>query len=421
MRLFFTNILLILIFSACHAPLYRNVSSSPLPRSKDVKPNVLLGIENFLMNYKHLVKNKKVGLLTNPSGVDSRLNSTADLLANDKDVQLTALFGPEHGIRGAIYAGETVEDEVDPQTGVPVFSLYGKYRKPTPEMLKNVDVILVDIQDIGLRGYTYIYSMAKVMEAAAENGKQVIVLDRPNPIGGVKVEGNLVEKGFESFVGLYPIPYRYGMTIGELAKLFNEEFGIHCQLTVIPMKGWTREMYWNDTGLLWVPTSPHVPHWETVLYQIATGTFGELRVLSEGVGYTSPFELVGAPWIDGYRLAKALNDLNLHGVLFRPLYFKPYYAAYKGQICQGVQLHITDFRAFNAYETGLHILRTVMDLYPQQDILRNNPRLPVFNKVMGCAWIAEDLMAGKSVAQISQKWQKELKSFLKIRKKYLLY
>ncbi len=421
MRLFFTNVLLILIFSACHAPLHRNVSSSPLPRSKEVKPKVLLGIENFLMNYKHLVKNKKVGLLTNPSGVDSRLNSTADLLANDKDVQLTALFGPEHGIRGAIYAGETVEDELDPHTGVPVFSLYGKYRKPTPEMLKNVDVILVDIQDIGLRGYTYIYSMAKVMEAAAENGKQVIVLDRPNPIGGVKVEGNLVEKGFESFVGLYPIPYRYGMTIGELAKLFNEEFGIHCQLTVIPMKGWTREMYWNDTGLLWVPTSPHVPHWETVLYQIATGTFGELRVLSEGVGYTSPFELVGAPWIDGYQLAKALNDLNLPGVIFRPLYFKPYYAAYKGQICQGVQLHITDFRAFNAYETGLHILRTVMDLYPQQDILRNNPRLPVFNKVMGCAWIAEDLMAGKSVAQISQKWQKELKSFLKIRKKYLLY
>jgi len=305
------------LFSLSCSPQLR---TAPSPCVHEKKATVTLGVENFLQNYKHLVKGKRVGLLTNPSGVNSRLQSTADLFAADPDIHLTALFGPEHGIRGAIYAGEKVADEVDPHTGVPVFSLYGKHRKPTKNMLDSVDVIFVDIQDIGLRGYTYIYTMAKVMEAAAEFDKEVIILDRPDPIGGEKVEGNLVEPGFESFVGMFPIPYRYGMTIGELARLFNNEFGIHCKLQVIPMKGWKRSMLWKDTGLLWVPTSPHVPHWETVLYMGATGTFGELHVLSEGVGYTSPFEIVGAPWVDGYQFAEALNALHLPGVIFRPLY-----------------------------------------------------------------------------------------------------
>ncbi|NOX90523.1 MAG: DUF1343 domain-containing protein [Calditrichaeota bacterium] len=399
-------------------------NSTPTIKEKTSQPSakkVVLGVEIFLQSYKNLVANKRVGLLTNPSGVNSQLQSTADLLASDPDINLTALFGPEHGIRGAIYAGEKVEDEIDPHTGVPVFSLYGKYRKPTAKMLENVDVILVDIQDIGLRGYTYIYTMAKVMEAAAEFDKQVIVLDRPNPIGGEMVEGNLVEAGFESFVGLYPIPYRYGMTIGELALLFNKQFGINSKLKVIPMKGWTREMLWDQTGLLWVPTSPHVPHWETVLYMGATGTFGELRVLSEGVGYTSPFELVGAPWIDGYRLAEALNKLNLPGVIFRPLYFKPYYATYKGEVCQGVQLHITDPSVFNSYKTGLYIMQTVIKLYPEHDLFAYPRRVSMFNKVMGCDWIMKDLQQGRSVEEISRKWQKDLKKFLKIRKQFLLY
>ncbi len=382
---------------------------------------VLLGVENFLQNYKDLVKGKRVGLLTNPSGVDSKLNSTADLLFADPDIRLTALFAPEHGIRGAVYAGEKVQNEVDPHTQLPVFSLYGSNRKPTAEMLQNVDVILVDIQDIGLRAYTYIYTMAKVMEAAAENSKEVIILDRPNPIGGLKIEGNLVEKGFESFVGLYPIPYRHGMTIGELARYFNSEFNIHCQLHVIPMVGWHRNMLWKDTGLLWVPTSPHVPHWQTILYMGATGTIGELQTVSEGVGYTSPFELVGAPWINGYQLAQALNALKLPGVLFRPLYFKPYYAAYQGQICQGVQLHITAADQFNSYQTGLYILQTILKLYPNHNPFANEKRTRVFYKVIGCSWIVDDLQAGIPVPQIAHKWQNELDRFRTVRQKYLLY
>ncbi|MHB2156099.1 exo-beta-N-acetylmuramidase NamZ family protein [Calditrichota bacterium GD2] len=410
----------IFIFSGCQARLTKGVTAKR-DAEKISLQKVVLGIENFLTNYKSLVKGKRVALLTNPSGVDSRLKSTADILFEDKTINLTALFGPEHGIRGAIYAGEHVKDEIDPHTGLPVFSLYGAHKKPTKKMLENVDVILVDIQDIGLRGYTYIYTMALVMEAAAESGKQVIVLDRPNPIDGIRIEGNLVEKGFESFVGLYPIPYRHGMTIGELARYFNQEFDIHCDLQVVPMVGWTRDMLWDQTGLLWVPTSPHVPHWKTILYMGATGTIGELRTISEGVGYTSPFELVGAPWIDGYDFARELNALNLPGVIFRPLYFKPYYASYKGEVCQGVQLHITNPHTFNSYQTGLYILQTLLKLYPQHDPFKFENRVSMFQKIIGCNWIIEDLKAGHSVSEIALKWQDELEQFKMKREKYLMY
>ncbi len=418
MRKFLSFVFLFFLFTvlACSPKLMHRSSNPCSP-----KPRVVLGVENFLQNFKSLVKGKRVGLLTNPSGVNSRLQSTADLLAIDPDIHLTALFGPEHGIRGAIYAGEKVSDEIDAHTGVPVFSLYGSHRKPTKAMMDKVDVVLVDIQDIGLRGYTYIYTMAKVMEAAAEYDKEVIILDRPDPIGGLKVEGNLVEPAFESFVGMFPIPYRYGMTIGELAQLFNNEFDIHCKLKVIPMKGWQRDMLWKDTGLLWVPTSPHVPHWETVLYMGATGTFGELHVLSEGVGYTSPFEIVGAPWVDGYQFAEALNALHLPGVIFRPLYFKPYYATYKGQICQGVQLHITDPYRFDSYTTGLYIMQTSLRLYPDHNLFSQDNRVRMFNKVMGCDWITKDLQKGVPVEKIVQKWQPELQKFKLIRQKYLIY
>ncbi|MCB0259683.1 MAG: DUF1343 domain-containing protein, partial [Calditrichaeota bacterium] len=279
--LLFTIVMLLLTASVV---LKQSVNQESHPDEK----MVVLGVENFLRNHLNLVKGKKVGLITNPSGVDRYLNSTADEFFKHPDIDLTALFGPEHGIRGAIYAGEKISDEVDPHTKLPVFSLYGKHRKPTAEMLQNLDVLVVDIQDIGIRAYTFIYTMAKVMEAAAEFDKEVIVLDRPNPLGGIAIEGNLVQEGFFSFVGMYPIPYRHGMTIGELAKLFNREFKINCDLTVIPMLNWERNMFWDDTRLPWVPTSPHVPHWETTLCMSATGLFGELRTLSEGVGYTSP-------------------------------------------------------------------------------------------------------------------------------------
>lgn len=392
------------------------------PASQQVSgQRVLLGNENFLQNYLHLVRGKKVALLTNPSGVNHNLQSSADVFMAHQDINLVALFGPEHGIRGAVYAGAHIENETDPHTGLPVYSLYGKQRKPTAEMLQNVDVILVDIQDIGVRAYTYIYTMARVMEAAAQFNKEVIVLDRPNPLGGEQVEGNLVEPGFFSFVGLYPIPYRHGMTIGELAKLFNNEYDIHCNLTVVPLKNWKRNMLWGDTGLLWVPTSPHVPHWQTVLFMSTTGTIGELHVLSEGVGYTSPFELIGAPWIDSYTFARALNELHLPGIRFRPLYYKPYYGLFKGDVCQGVQLHITDAHTYNSYTTGLYILQTAMHLYPQQEILSGKARIKVFNKVLGCEWISRDLLNHIDVSEIQKKWQPALQEFLNMRQKYLLY
>ena len=408
--------LLIFIFLSCTSGI-KTIEKQPVQE----KRNVVLGVENFISGHLNLVKDKKVGLLTNPSGVDSRLNSTADVFYKHPNINLTALFGPEHGIRGAVYGGEKIKDEVDPHTGVPIYSLYGEHRKPTAAMLKDVDVLIVDIQDAGVRAYTYIYTMAKVMEAAAEFNKEVIVLDRPNPLGGLAVEGNLVQEGFFSFVGLYPIPYRPGLTIGELAKLFNTEYKINCRLTVVPLLNWERNMYWDETGLPWVPTSPHVPHWETVLFMSATGTFGELRTLSEGVGYTSPFELTGAPWIDGYELAQALNNLKLPGVVYRPLYYKPYYASYKGEVCQGVQLHITDKEVFNSYAAGLHIMQTIMKLYPDQDLFAQKKRIKMFNKVMGCDYIMEDLKAGVPVAEIQAKWQQELAAFKKIRLNYLIY
>jgi uncharacterized protein YbbC (DUF1343 family) len=416
-------LLVFLIFFSCRP----QVKDQPILREQENKEMVTLaatfqlGIDHFMNRFLHLVKDKRVALLTNPSGVNSQLRATSDILFENKNIHLVAFFGPEHGIRGAIHAGVKVADTTDAVTGLPVYSLYGNKYKPSRASLENIDVILVDIQDIGLRGYTYIYTMAKVMIAAAENNKKVIVLDRPNPLGGLKVEGNLVEEKFFSMVGLYPIPYRPGMTIGELARLFNEEYGIHCDLEIIPMQGWKRSMYWDATGLGWVPTSPHVPHWETILPMIATGTIGELNTLSEGVGYTSPFEIIGAPWIDGTLFAEKLNALQLPGIYFRPLYFKPYYLTYSGQICQGVQLHITDREKFSPYVTGLHILQVHMQLYPDQNLFSKADRIDMFNKVAGTDKIMKMLIQKIPVSEIEQSWQEELSRFLTVREKYLIY
>ena len=411
--------LLLTIFMSCSSQ--KLVQIKPTKHKPGSNSRIILGSENFINKNLSLIEGKRVGLLTNPSGINGSLHSTADLFFKNPAINLVALFGPEHGIRGAVNAGEKIQDTTDSKTGLPVYSLYGKNRKPTKEMLKNIDVLIVDIQDIGVRAYTYVYTMAMVMEAAAENHIPLIVLDRPNPIGGLAVEGNLVERGYFSFVGLYPIPYRHGMTIGELAQLFNNEFGIHCDLTIIPLSGWRRDMLWDQTGLFWVPPSPHVPHWQTVLFMSTTGTFGELHTLSEGVGYTSPFEMIGAPWIDGTLLADSLNARHLPGVLFRPLYFKPYYGTFKGEILQGVQLHLTDVTAYKSYTTGFYIMETVMKLYPEHDLFAQKNRLKMFNKVLGCKWITEDLRNGVPVSEIEKKWQKPLEKFKRIRKKYLLY
>jgi uncharacterized protein YbbC (DUF1343 family) len=281
--------------------------------------------------------------------------------------------------------------------------------------------LIFDIQDIGIRSYTFISTLGLLVEAAAENDKELIVLDRPNPIDGIHVEGNIVQPGYFSFIGYFPIAYRHGMTVGEIAQMHNTEKKLGAKLTIIPALNWKREMYWQETGLPWVPTSPHVPHWETSLYLATSGTFGELHVLSEGVGYTMPFEYVGAPWINSEEYAQALNNLNLPGIIFRPVYFKPYYFRLKDQNCQGVQLHITDLNTFNSFRTSLHIMKTTMDLYPDHDLFANKKRISAFNKVMGSDRITRGLQNGKTVEELETEWQDELAAFKKIRKKYLLY
>ena len=383
-------------------------------------PVVKPGIDVLLEERLDLVQGKRVGLITNATGVTSDLESDIEALYQAPGVDLRALFGPEHGVRGAQPAGTKVGSYTDPQTGLPVYSLYGKNRKPTPKMLDSLDVLVFDIQDIGIRPYTYISTLALSMEAAAEKSIPFLVLDRPNPMGGMLVEGPVLENKFKSFIGIYPIPYVHGMTIGELAKLFNEEFSIGANLTVVKMKGWKRTMLFGDTGLLWIPTSPHVPHWNSPFFLAATGGFGELGTLSEGVGTPNPFELTGAPWVSGDTLADALNAARLPGVYFRPLSFHQYYAHFKGETCGGVQIHILNYRRFLPMLTQLTILTTIYKLYPKAGIF-NTKRTASFDRAMGTDKIRKEIESGWGAEKILKADEPRLQEFLKIRKRYLLY
>lgn len=387
------------------------------PIFSQVKP----GIEVLSTKQLMLIQGKRVGLITNPTGVTADLTSTIDVLYKLPNVKLTALFGPEHGVRGDAFAGEKVAHSVDQKTGVPVYSLYnGPFAPPTPDMLKNVEVMIYDIQDIGSRAYTYIYTMALAMQGAAKAGIPFIVLDRPNPLGGNMIEGPVLDERFKSGIGMYPIPYIYGLTVGELAKFFNEEFGIHANLTVVPMAGWRRDMFFTDTGLPWVLTSPHVPHPETVFHIAATGCIGELQSLSEGVGYTLPFEIIGQTWIEPDKLANELNQRRLPGVRFRPFYFRPYYFALKDQQLAGVQIHLLNAREFRPMLTQLHILAAVLKLYPQQDLF-NTARVSSFDRAMGTDQVRAALKRGDSPESIVAGWEKELAAYRQKREKYLLY
>jgi len=385
-----------------------------------VKP----GIDVLLEKRLDLIKGKKVGLITNQTGTTSTLKSTIDALNELPDVDLVALFGPEHGVRGDIKAGEYVPNFVDKKTGITVYSLYDKTRRPTPEMLKNIQVLVYDIQDIGARGYTYIYTMAYAMEAARDEGIQFIVLDRPNPLGGNRVEGNVLDPKFSSFIGLYPIPYLYGMTVGELAKLFNKEFNINCDLIVVPMEGWKRDMTYEDTGLFWVPTSPNIPHAETVFPYASICFIGELGTISEGVGTALPFELLGAPWMDGEKLANELNAKNLPGIYFRPTFFIPFYHPgnyyYVKKQCSGVQIHITDTKTFRPLETQAHILTAIRKLHPEQNFF-DTPRITSFDKAAGTDELRKAVLRGDSAEEIIASWQDQLEEFKKITEKYLIY
>ncbi|OHR66160.1 hypothetical protein HMPREF3291_12160 [Bacillus sp. HMSC76G11] len=397
---------------------------SALPAAKDVaahkekkKNKVLPGVEVLLEDQKDLLKGKKVGLITNPTGIDSKLTSIVDLLHNDPDIELTALFGPEHGVRGDAQAGSYVESYIDEKTGLPVYSLYGQTKKPTPKMLENVEVLVFDIQDVGTRYYTYIYTMAYAMEAAKENNIPIVVLDRPNPQGGLSVDGPVLEPEAASFVGLYPIPTKHGMTVGELASFFNEEFEIEADLTVVKMKGWKRSMDYDDTGLPFVLPSPNMPTVSTTFVYPATGLV-EGTNLSEGRGTTKPFELIGAPFINSTDLAAELNSLSLPGVKFRAASFTPTFSKHAGKLSHGVEVYVTDREEFEAIPTGLQIIKTVHDMYPNDfQFLSNN----FFDKLIGNTWVRPMILDGASVTDIMNKYQKEQDEFKKIRKEYLIY
>lgn len=381
-----------------------------------------LGIDVLLEKQKHLLKGKRVGLITNPTGVDKELTSIVDRLHKDSDIQLTALFGPEHGVRGDAQAGSYVEYYIDEETGLPVYSLYGNTKKPTPEMLANVDVLVFDIQDVGSRFYTYIYTMALAMEAAKEKGIPFIVLDRPNPIGGLKVEGPVLDPAYSSFIGQYAIPLRHGMTVGELAKLFNKEFDINADVTVVQMKNWKRNQYYSDTNLEWVLPSPNMPTLDTAVAFPSTALIEGTNV-SEGRGTTKPFELIGAPFINSTELARELNALKLPGVDFRAASFTPSFSKHSGKLSHGVQVHIMDYQMYSPFETGLHIVKTIHDLYPNDFEFRaeDNKGISYFDLLVGNGWIRDAIEEGQSVKDMKKEWEDDLNKFLKIRKEYLMY
>ena len=381
----------------------------------EVQPGITVLLERQL----DLVRGKRVGLVTNPTGVDAQLRSTVDLLAKHPDVELVALFGPEHGVRGDAQAGDHVASTRDKVTGLPVHSLYGEHREPTPEMLQGIEVLLFDIQDAGTRFYTYPYTLANVMRAAKRAKIPVVVLDRPNPIGGTNVEGPVLEPAYASFVGLFPIPIRHGMTIGELATLFNTEFAIGAELHVVKMEGWQRGHAEPGRVLPWVMPSPNMPTPDTALVYPGTGLV-EGTNLSEGRGTTRPFEIVGAPFIDAEALAARMNALDLPGVRFRPTWFTPTFSKHAGALCGGVQLHVTDREAFRPVSTGLALLTVVRALHPDDfEFLPGDP--PFFDKLIGNGWVREAILAGESVQQIEARWQPELERFEQVRHRYLLY
>jgi len=410
---------LALIAVGCTPPAVKKVREEAM--LKATQPVQLqLGIDVLMTEKIDLVKGKRVGLITNPTGVNSRLVPTVDILHNHPDIDLVALFGPEHGVRGAVTGGHKIDNFVDPKTGIPVYSLYGKTRKPTEEMLTQIDILLYDIQDIGSRAYTYIYTMAQSMQAAAEYDIPFIVLDRPNPLGGRLVEGPILDPEFSSFIGMYPIPFVYGLTVGELAGLFNEEFGIHCDLKIVQMKGWNRDMIWEDTGLEWVITSPHIPHPRTAQFCAATGIIGELHTIDIGIGYTLPFELIGEEWVNADDLARELNSRNLPGVYFRPLFWRPYYFTREGSELQGVQIHIKDIRKFEPQRMQIHVLEAIHKLYPDQPIFETR-RISSFQKAMGTDQVHQAILAGTTAESIIKTWQEDLDKFSEIRRKYIVY
>ena len=387
---------------------------------------VKLGLEKILDERLDVLKNIRVGLICNQASVNHQFQHAADLFHENEDINLVKLFGPQHGIRGDVQDNmiET-SHSIDQTTGLPIYSLYSETREPTEEMLSGLDALVFDLQDVGGRVYTFIYTMANSMIACAKYGKKMFVLDRPNPIGGVVVEGNSLEKGHESFVGQYPIPMRHGLTVGELAKFFNREFEINCELEVITMNGWERTNFYDETDAPWVMPSPNIPTVDTTVVFPAT-VFFEGTQVSEGRGTTRPFEIVGAPYIDAQQYADALKSLELAGAVFRPINFLPTFQKHMNQTCGGVFLHILDREIFEPVITGLAMVKTVVDLYPNEFKWKNPPYEYVYDRnpfdvIAGTEKIRNMIENGSSVKDIKLSWQKDVEDLENLREQYFLY
>ncbi|MBI5274773.1 MAG: DUF1343 domain-containing protein [Chlamydiales bacterium] len=389
-----------------------------------IQADIRLGVDRFFTDGFALeIKGKNVALYTNHTGINSERKSTIALFRekSGKDFQFVAIFTPEHGINGSSFANEKVDSQVGK---IPIYSLHGDVRRPSESMLKNVEVIVCDIQDIGVRSYTYATTLFYIMEEAAKKKIAVVVLDRPNPLGDV-VDGPMLNDKYRSFVGHINVPYCHGMTLGELAMFFNEEYNIRAALKVVSMQGYKRDMVFYETGLSWIPTSPHIPEADTPFFYAATGLMGDLSLVNIGVGYTLPFKIVGAPWIDADRLAKLLNDQKLTGVYFSPFHFKPFFGLYKGEECHGIIIHITNAKAFKPLIVQYVLLGTLKNMYP--DIVEKKLKeLPLqkkeaFCKTTGGEEIYSMLVNEKYVIwKLMELHKKERAEFVLKREKYLV-
>lgn len=368
--------------------------------------------------YSSLFENKRLGLITGPTGLNKNMESTINIL--QKDFDLRALYSPEHGIRGDLQAGASVDTYIDERTGITVYSLYGKNKKPPVEMIADIDVMVMDVQDVGSRYYTYLYTMAYSMQSCAENGKTFVVLDRVNPIGGVEVEGNVLDTRFSSFVGLYPVTQRYGLTIGEMARFMNSEFNINCHLEVVKIEGWQRELYFDETDLVWVNPTPNMPSIDTAVLYNGTCLFEGTNV-SEGRGTTRPFEIIGAPWMDPYKLSDNMNGKELPGVIFRPLYFEPAFSKYKGELCRGVQVHITNRKAVRPVETGISLLYEIESMYSDKFQWLAPAQKDGQYFIDHLAGTDEVRLGKYNDRELIEKWCRESMEFKKVKEKYHLY
>jgi uncharacterized protein YbbC (DUF1343 family) len=384
------------------------------------------GIDGLLKDKSALLSGARVGAVVHPASVLPNLEHTADALMREKRFRLVALFGPQHGACGE-KQDNMVESQFyrDPDSGLPVHSLYGETRWPTEEMLSDLDVLLFDLQDVGTRVYTFIHTLAYCLQACARDGKTMMVLDRPNPINGVRVEGSLLLPEFSSFVGLYPLPMRHAMTMGELAMLYNSEFDIGCRLEVVPMQGWRRDLWFDQTGLPWIMPSPNLPTLDSAtVYPGAVLVEGSQ--VSEGRGTTRPFEFVGAPYINGRALAERLNKQGLPGAQFRAVNFEPTFQKHAGSICGGVQVHVLDREAFEPVLTGVAILWAIRALYPESFAWRQPPyeyeaiKLPI-DILWGGNSIRLQIEDGTPLDEIRNSWQSDVTRFQALRERYLLY